>query len=584
MAAIVVLLAAALVLPAGADAGNDPAQNLLVRETREIEVGGAGPVAALGLPVGIERSDGRPTVLRELLLWGGDGDAAGEWQLSLRRGSTILFDAAVTLAPAKWTRVTVPHPIPLQCASSWPCEVLLRPTADVRAKFTVVLPDSQHMFFQYPRSWPWPGPMLVRARVKTYAAGSNVGLPGAEEAPLLLVLDEPDGEADAACAERNLVIGNPWVARVDVAVPQAGRVSQHVDLANVVSAHDAALRWIAPLLPGGDGGRLLVGFEETPDERRLLWRAASLQLLPALEFPSPDNRRGRIQLQPLQGALVWRGNTSRAPDACHAAARATYLGAASVRLEGAPASDPGLDLAIPAAAGCVGPLELAYPDLDFDGYGDETAARPMRCDLPPGWVRKGGDCDDLDRAVGPTALEICDGRDNDCDGRTDAEDPELVLAPCEALGVCSGRTRRAELCRAGRWDACGQPEIGPSFQQVETRCDGLDNDCDGAIDEWKDPVNCPMQRGVCRGAKSSRCEHGSLVCVAGDYGPDYEEEETRCDFLDNDCDGELDEGCPDPAPASSCGGCSNVRGGEHAWLTGLALLSLCVLRPRRQAR
>ena len=76
----------------------------------------------------------------------------------------------------------------------------------------------------------------------------------------------------------------------------------------------------------------------------------------------------------------------------------------------------------------------------------------------------------------------------------------------------------------------------------ETTCDGLDNDCDGNIDEQLIAPNADLVDGVCA---------GSVKLCAGDAGwiePDYTqiedyvvEEAQQCDDLDNDCDGSVDE-------------------------------------------
>jgi hypothetical protein len=62
---------------------------------------------------------------------------------------------------------------------------------------------------------------------------------------------------------------------------------------------------------------------------------------------------------------------------------------------------------------------LYYPDTDQDGYGDPAAGEWRECGLQSGFVTNNFDCNDTENAIRPTADEVCDTFDNNCDGLVD---------------------------------------------------------------------------------------------------------------------------------------------------------------------
>ncbi|MCB9568044.1 MAG: hypothetical protein H6710_12685 [Myxococcales bacterium] len=82
---------------------------------------------------------------------------------------------------------------------------------------------------------------------------------------------------------------------------------------------------------------------------------------------------------------------------------------------------------------------LWYPDVDGDTYGDPEAASVAACEAPPDHVDNDLDCDDDAAGVNPEADELCDGVDNDCDQAIDEYSPaNLECGGCTM--VAAGRS------------------------------------------------------------------------------------------------------------------------------------------------
>jgi hypothetical protein len=118
--------------------------------------------------------------------------------------------------------------------------------------------------------------------------------------------------------------------------------------------------------------------------------------------------------------------------------------------------------------------------------------------------------------------EICDGKDNDCDGLVDEDQGSTTCG----LGVCQHTVAN---CQEGDIQPC-DPMLGAAPEI----CDNKDNNCDGLVDNGLGTTTCGL----------GPCLHSVENCVAGATkycDPKLGAAKESCNAIDDDCDGETDE-------------------------------------------
>jgi hypothetical protein len=132
-----------------------------------------------------------------------------------------------------------------------------------------------------------------------------------------------------------------------------------------------------------------------------------------------------------------------------------------------------------------GGIQTFYRDVDGDGYGN-AAATQTGCTAPAGYIAQAGDCNDSDAAIHPGAPEICDGKDNNCDGRID-EGCTIYYRDLDNDGYgnpassTTGTTPPAGYV-ANNTD-CNDNNASVHPGAVEICGNGIDDNCNGTVDE-----------------------------------------------------------------------------------------------------
>ena len=220
-----------------------------------------------------------------------------------------------------------------------------------------------------------------------------------------------------------------------------------------------------------------------------------------------------------------------------------------------------------------------YDDDDSDGYGNASALT-MACEAPAGTVTDNTDCDDSATAVHPTATEVCNSIDDDCDGDIDDDDAGLDTSTGSAFyddddsdgyGDASASTLACVAPTGTVTDNTDcddtRSAMNPAASEV---CNGLDDDCDGDTDDDDSSVDAstlatwyPGDDGdgygvtadsvdACSAPSGHVADGGDCDDTSSAYSPGAT---PGCDGEDYDCDGLVDNDSDgDDYADDSCGG------------------------------
>ena len=201
-----------------------------------------------------------------------------------------------------------------------------------------------------------------------------------------------------------------------------------------------------------------------------------------------------------------------------------------------------------------------YKDMDKDGYGATSKAKCLCGPAGDYSAAQSGDCIDLMEAVHPGAVETCNYLDDDCDGKVDEGSPDdctLFYRDSDGDGYGIDGDKQC-LCHAvGEYKTKSGGDCNDQnaniFPGGTEFCNGLDDDCDGDVDE-KNAVGCTLFLKDADGDGYGQNGQSQCLCDAvGDYaattGGDCDDDAAAvspqasevCNGIDDDCDGVADE-------------------------------------------
>ncbi len=197
------------------------------------------------------------------------------------------------------------------------------------------------------------------------------------------------------------------------------------------------------------------------------------------------------------------------------------------------------------SADASGPERCDGADDDCDGVADEDFTVGVACEgvgaCGAGRTECGADgrlvCStDPGGSMTGARAEACNRADDDCDGRVD--EGTGVGAGCPAVGACGAGVLE---CAADGRAVCSTAPGASADESAPEACNGVDDDCDGRSDEGFGVGSACDGVGAC-GAGVVECDGAAARCSTDVGGTADASAPEACNGVDDDCDGAVDDG------------------------------------------
>ena len=194
-----------------------------------------------------------------------------------------------------------------------------------------------------------------------------------------------------------------------------------------------------------------------------------------------------------------------------------------------------------------------FPDADGDGHGNSLGSTVPACHQPPGYVMNNDDCNDANAQVNPLAIEICDEIDNNCNGQVDEKQTFYLDNDHDNFGDINHPIQSCYPIPAGYVTGnsdCNDAEFYANPGIPFEACDGIDNNCDGQIDESPSYVFADNDGDGFGSFPEMEWQCGDPLPVGyvltfsdcDNYNPAVHPGAAEiCDGIDNDCNGLVDD-------------------------------------------